>query len=179
MEGLILIETGQGGHFARPAIEYQLTAEEGALYGGAAVRLVDGSWDTYQAHAGVKLDALKLQAQIWHNEDAGGTIGAKRDTVVLGASYRLKPVTLTLDWSPDAFQAGERTRLGVQAFERYGRASVWVWATTRYLHDRRAWDEEYWAQVNYDLSPRYTVGVRRFESDYFGDSTTLRLTVRK
>lgn len=179
MEGLIIIEAGQGGALSSPSFECALKEKFESGYIELSSKMRDENFDTYRAEAGYELGLIKFKAQYWHNENTRSTLGASRDTVVLGASYDLGPVELTYDWSPDAFNAGERNRIGIKTYVESGRWSYWGWGTTRHFSDRGQWNEEYWNQISYALTDNMELGVRQFDSDYFGSTTSIRLKVKR
>lgn len=177
MDAALILETGSGDlRFSRPAVEWQMSERVAGLKLSSITRLVEGGWDSQR---------FEVEAAIWDGASLTlqyftGTQGHGKDTVQGVAKFKLRstPITLTTSYSPNAFNAGPRYRAGIQAYYRIGDVSAWGWATTRYFERFNAWDQEYWASLNYHLSETKTVSLRRFNSDFFGDNVTVRLTKR-
>ena len=177
MDWALILEAGQNDlRFSKPAIELQLSETIGPIKIGSFTRLALDNWNSQRFEVTVPVrPGLTLTTQYFTGTDGHGP-----DTVQFVSKTKVgnSPFTLTASYSPDAFGAGERYRVGAQVYLKQGDFSFWGWGTARYFRRFDSWDQESWYQMNYHLSDHTTLSLRRFDSDFFGDNLTIRATVR-
>jgi hypothetical protein len=180
-EGWIIGEVGSGpGIMADPSFEvghiYEIEEQDVTLI--TAVKLREAGRNTFRAEARYQWHPqVRFQAQFFNSPSERTFDYRRSDTIQVGTRIDMNLATLTADYSPDAFNAGQRTRFGVQADHNItDKIKVWGWATTRYFNDRDIWDEEYDVRVDYTWRPGLSVGVRYLQSDFWDDAVTMRVT---
>jgi len=174
MDAALIFLAGDGEkRFSKPAVELQISEDVGKLKLSSFTRLVSDDWDSQRFEAVYKVTD-KLEGSIQYYT---GTEGHGPDTVQLVSKYKIgnSPFKVTASYSPDAFGAGKRYRVGGQVYIRKGDVSAWAWVTARYFDRLDNVNYESWYTLNYHLSEDTTLTIKRFDSDFFGDNVTAEI----
>lgn len=100
-------------------------------------------------------------------------------TFQAGAEIDLDKVTLTVDASPNAFDAGKRFRVGLKNdYQITPRVSVSSHFRYRYQAKADNWEPQAEVKVNYKLNQRASLFVKHTEHDFFDDATVLGYRLR-
>lgn len=178
MEFFIAPSVGVGdGILARPAIELKVTEELEKFDLQGSFKATDGGrWGatakvTYNAG-----DQYRVTAEVL--ETPGETPNYNQETTVrIGGEVDIADVTLTADFSPDAFGAGRTSRFGVKTdYQITERISAGGHARIRYQSDKNNWRSQSNAYVKYQLAENRDISLNFIQHDFFDDATTIKYT---
>jgi hypothetical protein len=179
MELFIAPSVGVGdGILAEPAIELRVTEELQAF--DLTGKIIARESADHAAEAKIEYnwtEQVRFHAK-YESTPGEFKYGLNRtDTVHFGAEIDFAAVTLTADFSPDAFGAGRRSRFGVKSqYEFTDRITAGVHARVRYLSDQDDWEPQTHAHVTYKLNPKASVSLNQVQHDFFDDATILKYT---
>lgn len=178
MDFFIMPTVGAGdGILARPAIELVVTEElEKFDLEGQFTARDAGLWSarakvTYKAGEQYRVTAEVLETpgeQPHYNQET---------TLRIGGEIDIADVTLTADFSPDAFGAGRTSRFGIKdSYQITERISVSGHARIRYQSDVDNWRSQSEAKVSYKLNPNASAFLKFVQHDFFDDATVVGYT---
>lgn len=179
MDFFIAPSVGIGdGILAEPAIELRITEELQAFELSGKIIARESGDHAVEAKVEYNWTEQVRFHTRYENTPGEFKFGLDRtDTVHFGAEIDFATVTLTADFSPDAFGAGRRSRFGVKYGYQYGdRITAGVHARVRYLSDQDNWKTQTYSHVTYKLNPQADVSLNYIQHDFFDDATVIRYT---